>query len=286
MIKLGRNDPCWCGSGKKYKKCHLRSDLEKHSLPTQTSSGIILKTKEQIDGIRAASRLTGEILDMVAERIRPGITTNEIDSWVHEMTIARGAVPAPLGYRGFPKSTCTSLNEVICHGIPDETVLKGGDIINVDITSILDGYYGDASRMFLIGKVSEKARKIVRVARECLDRGIRVVKAGNRFGDIGWVIQEHAERNGFSVVRDYTGHGVGVEFHEPPNVCHYGKKGTGEMIRPDMVFTIEPMINMGGWQHKLWDDRWTAVTADGQRSAQFEHTVLVTESDVEILTSG
>ena len=174
MINLGRNDPCWCGSGKKYKKCHLLDDQADHPSPTQASSGIILKTKEQIDGIRAACRLTGEILDMVAERIRPGITTNEIDSWAHEMTIARGAIPAPLGYRGFPKSICTSLNEVICHGIPDETVLKGGDILNVDVTTLFDGYYGDACRMFLIGKVSEKARKIVQVARECLNRGIRI----------------------------------------------------------------------------------------------------------------
>ena len=280
----GRNDPCWCGSGKKYKKCHLRSDRAGGSSIGTTTNGILIKTEEQVAGIRAACRLTREILDMVAERIRPGITTNQIDSWVHEMTIARGAVPAPLGYRGFPKSACTSLNEVICHGIPDDTVLKGGDILNVDVTTILDGYYGDANRMFLIGKVSEKARKIVQVARECLNRGIRMVKAGNRFGDIGWAIQDHAERNGFSVVRDYTGHGVGVEFHEPPNVCHYGKKGTGEVIRPDMIFTIEPMINSGTYRSRLLSNGWTAVTRDGALSAQWEHTVRATKHGVEILT--
>jgi len=281
---IGRNDPCWCGSGKKYKKCHLQSDLAGGSLPGKTRSGIIIKTEEQVDGIRASGRLTAEILDMVAGRIRAGITTNDIDSWVHEMTIARGAVPAPLGYRGFPKSVCTSINEEICHGIPDETVLKEGDIINVDVTTILNGYYGDASRMFLIDQVSETAQKIVRVARECLNRGIRMVKAGNRFGDIGWAIQEYAEKNGFSVVRDYTGHGVGVGFHEPPNVCHYGKKGTGEVIQPNMVFTIEPMINEGTYKCSLLDNGWTAVTRDGALSAQWEHTLLATKSGVEILT--
>ena len=253
-------------------------------MPGKTRSGIIIKTEEQVDGIRASGRLTAEILDMVAGRIRAGITTNDIDSWVHEMTISRGAVPAPLGYRGFPKSVCTSINEEICHGIPDETVLKEGDIINVDVTTILNGYYGDASRMFLIGQVSETAQKIVRVARECLNRGIRMVKAGNRFGDIGWAIQEYAEKNGFSVVRDYTGHGVGVEFHEPPNVCHYGKKGTGEVIQPNMVFTIEPMINEGTYKCSLLDNGWTAVTRDGALSAQWEHTLLATKLGVEILT--
>ncbi|MEA1927223.1 MAG: methionyl aminopeptidase [Candidatus Auribacterota bacterium] len=281
---IGRNDPCWCGSGKKYKKCHLSIDQARHSHPGKTRAGILIKTEGQIDGIRAASRMTAQLLDMVAGRIRAGITTNEIDSWVHEETIARGGIPAPLNYHGFPKSVCTSLNDEICHGIPDKTILKHGDIINVDITTILDGYYGDASRMFMIGEVSDKAREIIEVAGECLSRGIRMVKPGNRFGDIGWTIQEYAENKGFSVVRDYTGHGVGIEFHEPPNVCHYGKRGTGELIQPDMVFTIEPMINAGTYKCRLLSNGWTAVTRDGALSAQWEHTVRVTGDGVEILT--
>lgn len=284
MMITGRNDPCWCGSGKKYKKCHLPLDRAGHSHPGKTGAGIFIKTEEQIAGIRAACRMTSELLSMVAGRIKAGITTNEIDSWVHEETIARGGIPAPLGYRGFPKSICTTLNEGICHGIPDETVLKGGDILNVDVTTILNGYYGDANRMFMIGKVSDKARDIIRVAKECLSRGIRMVKSGNRFGDIGWAIQEHAEKNEFSVVRDYTGHGVGVEFHEPPNVCHYGKKGTGELIQPGMVFTIEPMINAGTYKCRILSNGWTAVTRDGALSAQWEHTVRATKSGVEIMT--
>lgn len=281
---IGRNDPCWCGSGKKYKKCHLPIDRAGVADTNRLPSGILIKTEEQVAGIRAAGKLTAEILDLVAERIRAGITTNEINDWVHEETIARGAIPAPLGYRGFPKSVCTSLNEEICHGIPSDTVLKEGDIINVDVTTILNGYYGDSNRMFLIGEVSEPARNLVRVARECLYRGIAMVKSGSRFGDIGWVIQDHAERNGFSVVRDYTGHGVGLEFHEPPNVCHYGKKGTGDLILPGMVFTIEPMINAGTHRCRLLSDGWTVVTRDGGLSAQWEHTVRATEKGVEILT--
>ncbi|MFH1037784.1 MAG: type I methionyl aminopeptidase [PVC group bacterium] len=283
-MDIGRNDPCWCGSGKKYKKCHLADNGAASPPPERMSDGIPIKTEKEIAGIRAAGRLTAEILDLVAGRIRAEIKTNEIDSWVHEYTVARGAVPAPLGYRGFPKSVCTSLNEEICHGIPGVIVLKEGDIINVDVTTILNGYYGDASRMFMIGRVSKQARKLVGVARECLNRGIRMVKAGNRFGDIGWAIQEHAEGNGFSVVRDYTGHGIGSEFHEAPNVCHYGRKGTGKLIRPNMVFTIEPMINAGTYKCRLLPNGWTAVTRDGSLSAQWEHTVRATESGVEILT--
>ena len=284
-MDLGRNDPCWCGSGRKYKKCHLAIDGSGPARPERMWDGIPIKAEPEIAGIRAASRLTAEILDLVAGRIGAGITTNEIDSWVHEYTIARGAVPAPLGYRGFPKSVCTSINEEICHGIPDATVLKDGDIINIDVTTILNGYYGDASRMFLIGAVSEKARRLVEVTRECLNRGIRMAKAGNRFGDIGWAIQEYAEANGFSVVRDYTGHGIGTEFHEAPNVCHYGKKGTGKLIRPDMVFTIEPMINAGTYKCRLLSNGWTAVTQDGELSAQWEHTVRATQNGAEILTA-
>ncbi len=288
-MTIGRNEPCWCGSGKKYKKCHLPSDLARNvSLPAGGLSreGIPIKTAAEIAGVRAAGRLTARLLDLVAGRIRAGITTEEIDGWVHEETIAAGAVPAPLGYRGFPRSICTSLNEQICHGIPDGTVLKEGDIVNVDITTILDGFHADASRMFMIGKVSPEARRLVEAARECLNRGIRAVRAGSHFGDIGAAIQEYAEKLGYSVVRDYTGHGIGRGFHEEPTVHHYGKKGLGLRIEADMVFTIEPMINAGTHKTRLLDNGWTAVTRDGSLSAQWEQTVRATERGVEILTAS
>jgi methionyl aminopeptidase len=219
------------------------------------------------------------------ERIAVGVTTNDIDRWVHEYTTAHGAIPAPLNYRGYPKSVCTSLNNVVCHGIPDDTVLRDGDIMNVDVTTILDGYYGDASRMWLIGHVSEEARRLVRVARECLYLGIEQVRPGNTLGDIGYAIQQHAERHGYSTVRHFVGHGTGVQFHEPPDVFHFGQPGTGMVLVPNMVFTIEPMINAGGFEIKVLEDGWTAVTADGSLSAQWEHTVRVTADGVEVLTA-
>jgi methionyl aminopeptidase len=246
--------------------------------------GIIIKTEEQIGGIRKSGRLTRDILNMVSERIRPGITTNEINQWVHDYTIQHGAVPAPLNYRGYPKSVCVSLNDVICHGIPDNTCLMDGDIVNVDVTCILDGYYADASRMFFIGDPSEEAAKLVRVAGECLRLGIGQVKPGNTFGDIGHVIEQYAVKNGFSVVREYCGHGTGLRFHEEPTVEHYGRAGTGEVMKPGMVFTIEPMINAGRRECKILSDGWTAVTEDGSLSAQWAHTVRVTDTGVEILT--
>jgi methionyl aminopeptidase len=244
----------------------------------------MVKTPEQITGIRNACRLASQTLDMVAERITAGVTTEDINTWVHEFTLDHGAIPAPLGYHGFPKSVCTSLNHVICHGIPDDTVIKDGDIINVDVTPILDGYYGDSSRMFIIGDVAEEAQTLVRVAKECLDLGIDQVKPGTRLGTIGYVIQRHAEKHGFSVVRDFAGHGTGVEFHEAPQVLHYGRPGTGPALRPNMTFTIEPMINVGRFESRILADRWTAVTVDGSLSAQWEHTLLVTETGVEVLT--
>lgn len=245
---------------------------------------IIIKTPEQIEGIRKSSQLTREILDMLEERIVPGITTDEIDRWVHEYTISHGGIPAPLNYRGFPKSVCTSINNVVCHGIPDGTVLREGDILNVDVTTILNGYYGDSSRMFLIGKVSPEARRLVEVTRECLYLAIEKVKPGNTLGDIGHAIQQHAEKHGYSVVRDYIGHGTGLKFHEPPDVRHFGKPGTGVVLEPGMVFTIEPMINAGGYEVRVLQDGWTVVTADGSLSAQWEHTVCVTPTGVEVLT--
>lgn len=288
MHRLSRNDPCWCGSGKKYKHCHLKQDraaFRGHRNPRARASEVIIKTEEQIEGIRKSSQLTRDILDKLEERIVAGISTNDINRWLHEYTLAHGAVPAPLNYRGFPKSVCTSLNNIVCHGIPDGTVLKEGDILNVDVTSILDGFYGDSSRMFMIGVVTEEARRLVEVTRECLYLGIEQVKPGNTLGDIGHAIQQHAESHGYSVVRDYIGHGTGVQFHEPPDVRHFGEPGTGMKLVPNMVFTIEPMINVGGYQVKLLADGWTVVTADGSLSAQWEHTMRVTEDGVEVLTA-
>jgi len=288
MHRLSRNDPCWCGSGKKYKHCHLKQDraaFRGHRTAGARASKVIIKTEEQIEGIWKSSQLTRDILDALEERIVAGISTNDINRWVHECTLAHGAIPAPLNYRGFPKSVCTSLNNIVCHGIPNGTVLKEGDILNVDVTSILDGYYGDSSRMFMIGEVAEQARRLVEVTRECLYLGIEQVKPGNTLGDIGHAIQQHAESHGYSVVRDYIGHGTGVQFHEPPDVRHFGEPGTGMKLVPNMVFTIEPMINAGGYQVKLLADGWTVVTADGSLSAQWEHTVRVTGDGVEILTA-
>lgn len=288
MTKISRNDPCWCGSGKKYKKCHMESDIQNVTHPPASMKppkGIKIKTEEQIEGIRKSCRLTKDILDMVAPRMREGITTDEINTWVHEYTIKHGAKPAPLHYNGYPKSVCTSINNVICHGIPDDTVLKNGDIINVDVTCVLGGYYGDASRMFMIGDPSPTARRLVEVARECMDLGIAEVKPYTDFGRIGHVIEKHANDNGFSVVRDYGGHGIGINFHEEPHVHHYDVGYRGIAMFPGMIFTIEPMINEGKYHTRLMADDWTAVTADGRLSAQWEHTLCVTENGVEILTA-
>jgi methionyl aminopeptidase len=245
---------------------------------------IKLKEKDDIIGIKKAGELAVELLHRVEERIAPGITTNDINSMVEEITAQHNARSAPLHYNGFPKSVCTSVNNVICHGIPDNTVLNEGDIINVDVTPILDGYYADTSMTFFVGSPGKEAQKIVAIARECLRRGISAVKPGNRIGDIGYTIQQYAEAQGCSVVREYVGHGTGFEFHEPPQIPHYGKKGQGIPLIPGMVFTIEPMINLGKPNLHVLEDRWTVVTDDGSLSAQFEQTVLVTETGCEILT--
>ena len=287
----GRNDDCWCGSGKKYKKCHMTYDQagppQGPEAPTPwmvRQSAHLVKTPEQIAGIRLAGRLTASILDMLTERVQPGITTEQIDQWVHETTVQAGGRPGPLNYKGYPKSVCTSINEVVCHGIPGPRVLQSGDIVNIDVTSELKGYFGDASRMYLVGEVSEPARRLVRVTRECLEAGIAQVRPGAHLGDIGHAIQSHAEKHGYSVVRDFVGHGVGLKMHEEPQVPHYGKRGRGLLLEPGMVFTIEPMINEGDWRIRILEDQWTAVTVDGKLSAQWEHTVTVTDSGVEILT--
>ncbi|MBW1689253.1 MAG: methionine aminopeptidase [Deltaproteobacteria bacterium] len=245
---------------------------------------IKLKESRDITGIKKAGRLALDILNHIEERIAPGITTNYINSLVEEITAQQGAQSAPLNYHGFPKSVCTSVNQVICHGIPDDTVLKDGDIVNVDVTPIVEGYYADMSKTFFVGSPGEEAQKIVTVSKECLRRGVLAVKPGNRIGDIGYAIQRYAEAQGCSVVREYVGHGTGFEFHEPPQVPHYGKKGEGIPLVPGMVFTIEPMINLGKHSLHVLADKWTAVTDDGSLSAQFEQTVLVTETGPEILT--
>jgi methionyl aminopeptidase len=286
--KVGRNDPCPCGSGLKYKKCC--AGKEDAAPPAGLEAlyarkyRIRLKAPKDIEAIRRAGRLVVDTLELVAPRILPGIATDEINTWVHEFTVQNGAVPAPLDYRGYPKSVCVSVNEVICHGIPGARVLKDGDIVNVDVTSILDGYYADANKTYFVGSPGPDARKIVSVARECLRRGMGMANAGNTVGDIGWAIQDYAESQGCSVVREFVGHGVGFDFHEPPQVPHFGRKGEGLALIPGMVFTIEPMINLGRKELRILQDDWTAVTRDGSLSAQFEQTVLVTENGCESLT--
>ncbi|NBW39712.1 type I methionyl aminopeptidase [bacterium] len=256
-------------------------------------SKIPLKTDKEIEYMRAASRITAEVLDKVGDIIRPGITTEQINTFVHNMITERGAIPATLDYHGFPKSSCTSVNDVICHGIPSPyETLKAGDIINVDVTSIKHGYHGDSSRMYLVGgedACSEEAVKLVQLTREALYRGIEAVRPGARFGDIGAAIQEFIEslERPYGIVREYTGHGIGAAFHESPQILHFGRRGTGPEIRPGMTFTIEPMINLGTAKTVLSKvDGWTVRTADGELSAQWEHTVLVTEDGVERLTQS
>ncbi len=245
-----------------------------------------IKTPEEIEKMRVAGRLAAEVLEMIEPHIQPGVTTNELNQICHDYIVnEQDSIPAPLNYHGFPKSICTSINHVVCHGIPNDKPLKNGDIINVDITVIKDGYHGDTSKMFCVGKVASHASRLCDIARQCLVLGIKMVKPGVQLGDIGHAIQKHAEGNYYSVVREYCGHGIGSEFHEEPQVLHYGKKGTGVALQPGMCFTIEPMINAGKRHTKLSKkDGWTVETADKRLSAQWEHTLLVTEDGCEILT--
>ena len=286
---MERNELCWCGSGKKYKKCHMpiEEKIMMHAergeiVPTRK----ILKTPFQIEKIRKSAELNTAILDEVARQIHIGMSTQEIDDIVYRFTKEHGGIPAPLNYQGFPKSVCTSINNEICHGIPDENIiLEEGDIINVDVSTILDGYFSDASRMFKMGKVSERAERIVRVTEECVKLGLEAAKPWGHLGDIADAINTHARANGYSVVEDIGGHGVGLEFHEDPFVSHVGRRGTGVLLVPGMVFTIEPMINMGS--RKIFidaDNDWTVLTDDGMPSAQWEYTVLITDTGAEIIT--
>ncbi|ERN41590.1 methionine aminopeptidase, type I [Rubidibacter lacunae KORDI 51-2] len=249
------------------------------------SETITLLSKREIEKMRQAGRMAAELLDTLTPLVKPGVSTLELNDIAEQWTRDRGYVSAPLGYHGFPKSICTSVNEVICHGIPNaKEILRDGDIINIDVTPIVDGYHGDTSRMFCVGTPSPVAQKLVDVTEECLRRGIMAVKAGARIGDIGAAIQDYAESMGFSVVRDFVGHGVSRTFHTAPQVPHYGTRGKGKRLRPGMVFTIEPMINEGTWEAEIQDDGWTALTKDRKLSAQFEHTIAVTPDGADILT--
>jgi methionyl aminopeptidase len=326
VSKIGPNDECWCGSGKKYKRCHQSRDLLKElrteslspiarmaSNPRQVRPGAlspmravpphivrpdyaltgkpqaarqktVIKSADQIERMRSACRAARRVLEIAKAAVRPGITTDAIDAITHQAYIDLGGYPSTLNYHGYPKSLCTSVNEVICHGIPDSRPLEEGDIVNLDITIFIDGMHGDLSETVLVGEVDEESRRLVRVTHECMMRGIASVNPGAMIRDIGRGIQTVAEREGFGVVKAFVGHGIGEQFHMDPQVPHYyDRSQTTEMV-PNMVFTIEPMINQGDYRHVMWDDRWTAVTLDLKRSAQFEHTILVTERGVEILT--
>jgi len=247
-------------------------------------AGIVIHGPDQFDGMRKAGRLAAECLDMITEHVIPGATTDDLNRICHLFTLDHGAVPAPLGYRGFPKSICTSVNHVVCHGIPGDKVLREGDVVNIDVTPILDGWYGDSSRMYPVGKIGVKAQRLIDVTYESLMKSIEIVKPGTTLGDIGHTIQSFVEGNRFSVVRDFCGHGLGRTFHTPPSVLHYGNPGEGLALREGMFFTIEPMVNAGRPETKILSDGWTAVTKDRSISAQFEHTLGVTADGVEIFT--
>jgi methionyl aminopeptidase len=253
------------------------------------NENIVLLSAREIEKMRQAGKVAAELLEYLGKMVKPGISTYELNQAAEKWTQARGAKSAPLGYGSppFPASICTSVNEVICHGIPNKNqILKDGDIINIDVTPIVDGYHGDTSKTFFVGTPSPEAQRLVEVTEECLYRGINAVRAGGRIGDIGAAIQEYAESFGYSVVRNFVGHGIGRTFHTQPQVPHFGKKGTGKKLRPGMVFTIEPMINIGTWEADVLDDGWTALTKDRQLSAQFEHTIAITQGGVEILTKN
>lgn len=287
--KLGRNDPCWCGSNKKYKNCHADFDEKLAILRSQghTVPGHeLIKTPTQIEGIKESAKINVAVLDAVGEQIREGMSTEEIDQIVYKVTTEMGGIPAQLNYEGFPKSVCTSINDVVCHGIPStDDILKDGDIINVDCSTIYKGYFSDSSRMFCIGNVSEENRKLVQVTKECVELGLEQVKPWGFLGDMSQAVYEHAAENGYSVVRNIGGHGCGVEFHEEPWVGYIFKKGTQMVLAPGMMFTIEPMVNMGTYKYTTdKENGWTIRTADGKPSAQWEIQVLVTEDGHEVIS--
>ena len=288
MEKPGRNDPCWCGSGKKYKKCHIDFDekieefeVAGHIFPSHE----ILKNAEQIEKIKESAKINIAVLDYVAEHIKAGISTAEIDKWVYDITTKMGGVPAPLNFEGFPKSVCTSINNEVCHGIPSEDVIiKDGDIINVDVSTNLNGYFSDSSRMFCIGNVSEENRKLVEETKNAVYEGLKQVKPWGFLGDMGQAVNDYVKSKGYSVVREVGGHGIGLEFHEDPWVSYISKKGTEMLMVPGMIFTIEPMVNAGKPDIFVDEDNgWTIYTEDNSMSAQWEIQVLVTEDGYEII---
>jgi len=301
------NDACWCGSGRKYKRCHkplegrvVQGEISPYRpvpahivRPSYADSGQIVrwseprvKAPEIIERMRHAGKLGAEILRLAGEMVRPGVTTDEIDAYVHQLTIDAGAYPSPLNYGGYRKSVCTSVNEVICHGIPDSRALLDGDIINLDVTAYIGGVHGDTNATFLVGDVDEASRNLVKVAEECMWKGIEAVRPDRPVSDIGKAIESHAKPHRYGVVRAFIGHGIGEQFHTDIQILHYYDSRANTIMRPGMTFTIEPMITLGTWQHRMWDDDWTAVTADGKRTAQFEHMILVTDDGFDVLTGG
>ena len=302
---LKSNDPCWCGSGRKYKRCHKGTEgrvlpgvvspmlsVPDHIPPTEYYSigtparrdEPMVKSPDVIGRMRVAGRIAAEVLAVTGAAVAPGVTTDDLDVIAHEAYIERGAFPSTLNYHGYPKSVCTSVNEVICHGIPDDRPLLDGDIVNIDVTAYIDGVHGDCNATFYVGDVDAESRMLVETTRECRRLGIEAVRPGRPLSDIGRAIETHAHGHGLGVVRMFVGHGIGEQFHTSPSVPHYYTPEASTVMEPGMVFTIEPMITLGTWREKMWDNGWTAVTADGRRSAQFEHTVLVTGDGAEILT--
>ena len=285
----GRNDVCWCGSGKKYKKCHARIDEKLDRLYHDGREVLprgLLKTPEDIEGIKRSAAINIGVLDYVAEHIHAGVTTAEVDKWIYDYTVEHGGIPADLDYEGYPKSVCTSVNDVVCHGIPSEDdVLRDGDIVNVDCSTILDGYFSDSSRMFCIGEVSAERQRLVDVTRESVKRGLEQVRAWNTLGDVAHAVQSCVEEAGFNVVREFGGHGIGLEFHEDPFVGFVGEPGEGVVLAPGMCFTIEPMVNAGDPGIDMNDPNgWTVRTKDGSDSAQWEVQLVVTEDGYELLS--
>ncbi len=302
------NDPCWCGSGRKYKRCHregegriqpgvigpMRPVPESIARPEYAAPGSngeprrwgepMVKAPDVLARMKIAGQVAAEVLAETGAAVRPGITTDELDAVCHQACIARGAYPSPLGYRGYPKSVCTSINEVICHGIPDDRPLADGDIVDLDVTVFLGGVHGDTNGTFLVGDVDDVSRRLVRVTEECLQLGIAAVRPGQPISDIGRAIEAHATKHHFGVVRMFVGHGIGEQFHMEPSVPHYFTPTASTVMQPGMTFTIEPMITLGTWKERMWDDGWTAVTADGRRAAQFEHTMIVRDRGAEVLT--
>ena len=301
------NDLCWCGSGRKYKRCHKglegrvqpgvvsprRSVPASIARPPYAETGEVtrwnesaVKSPEIIERMRHAGAIAADVLRLAGQVVKPGVTTDEIDAYVHELCIARNSYPSPLNYSGYPKSVCTSVNEVICHGIPDSRKLEDGDIINLDVTCYIGGVHGDTNATFAVGEIDNESRELIKVTEECIWRGIEAVKSGRPLSDIGRAIEDHAKLHKLGVVRAFVGHGIGEQFHSDIQVLHYYDARNSVVMRPGMTFTIEPIITLGTWQHKMWDDEWTAVTADGKRTAQFEHMVLVTETGVDVSTGG